>query len=512
MLLEQNNHKALMGVLFTCLLTLLASCSNSAAIESLVSADPQLKAATLGNKSPASKPRDAQKASYTEDGTLEKSQENSQDRDKAAVSNDVNDVLEVDKQPKSIDLPENFPASFPIYTEARLKDVKLKNTKAGMLTWNIPDKQKAIADYYQAELIANDWKIIKPFNLKKNQTSATAIAKKNKLQVDLTLFPSVANPEKDGNSTKLTVNYQPLNQASEDVKISGTTNSTEEPQPATSQSKSNHQLSFNPNEQPPKSEPELKPEVAVEEQTSSIPSTDYLDSLTAAFVDLDEVPEQFRQPLEEVATLGILTPYTGEGNIELSKFAPNQIITRGEYARWLIAANNQYYKNNPGKKIYIANKTNQPAFQDIQADHPDFGAIQGLAEAGLVPSRLTDDSTNLLFRPDAPLTREDLIVWKVPFDMRKALPKASIKAIEESWGFQDAADIDSAGIRALYADFQNGDRSNVRRIFGYTTLFQPKKPVTRAEAAVSLWYFGYQGEGITGSEILETETESNISQ
>ena len=47
-------------------------------------------------------------------------------------------------------------------------------------------------------------------------------------------------------------------------------------------------------------------------------------------------------------------------------------------------------------------------------------------------------------------------------------------------------------------------------MFGYTTLFQPKKPVTRAEAAASLWYFGFQGDGITAKEVLESgaETES----
>ncbi|MEY4519026.1 MAG: hypothetical protein RLZZ499_1625, partial [Cyanobacteriota bacterium] len=62
--------------------------------------------------------------------------------------------------------------------------------------------------------------------------------------------------------------------------------------------------------------------------------------------------------------------------------------------------------------------------------------------------------------------------------------------------------------RALYDDFQNGDRSNVRRIFGYTTLFQPKKPVTRAEAAASLWYFGFQGDGITAKEVLASAAKT----
>ncbi len=127
----------------------------------------------------------------------------------------------------------------------------------------------------------------------------------------------------------------------------------------------------------------------------------------------------------------------------------------------------------------------------------------------MIPSRLTEDNTNLLFRPDAPLIREDLVTWKVPLDTRQSLPKASIEAVEESWGFQDVENIDSSAVRALYADFQNGDRSNIRRIFGYTTLFQPKKPVTRAEAAASLWYFGFQGDGITAREVLESETASN---
>ena len=244
------------------------------------------------------------------------------------------------------------------------------------------------------------------------------------------------------------------------------------------------------------------------ENSETILDTDYIPLPAADFKDLDDAPEQLNESLETVAALGILSPHTRDGNIETSTFAPNATITRGEYARWLIAVNNRYHEGDPGKKIYIANDTSEPAFQDVKADNPDFGAIQGLAESGLVPSRLTQDSTKLLFRPNAPLTREDLIAWKVPLDTRQALPQASIEAIEESWGFQDAANIDSSAARALYADYQNGDRSNIRRIFGFTTLFQPKKPVTRAEAAASLWYFGFQGDGITAQEILEAEIES----
>ncbi|MGB3642768.1 MAG: S-layer homology domain-containing protein, partial [Rivularia sp. (in: cyanobacteria)] len=53
------------------------------------------------------------------------------------------------------------------------------------------------------------------------------------------------------------------------------------------------------------------------------------------------------------------------------------------------------------------------------------------------------------------------------------------------------------------ADYQNGEQSNIRRVFGYTTLFQPKKAVTRAEAAAALWYFGTESEGISAKEALK---------
>ncbi|WP_019505386.1 S-layer homology domain-containing protein [Pleurocapsa sp. PCC 7319] len=498
MFLKQNNQKALLGVLVTSLFTLLASCGNSAAIESLVSADPKLKANTGENKSKTIKATESQQVIERDDDTStpEERQDNKND-------------LEVDTKIRSIDLPEDFPASFPLYPKAKLTKVKPgKTQKSGMLTWKAQDNRQAIADYYQAELIANDWDITQPFQLKTNQKTAKAVARKNQLQVDLTLLSSVDQP----NTSELTVNYQPINQSSEEpeeeLEISSAENFAGESSDTESNALQNTQPSSNPIEQLEESEPKSQSQLPTEAEDTDILSKDYLDPLTTDFIDLDEVPEQLTQPVKEIAELGILTPYTSNGNIDLNKFAPNEVITRGEYARWLIAANNRYYDDNPGKKIYIATKTSQPAFQDLKVNSPDFGAIQGLAEAGLVPSRLTEDSTNLLFRPDAPLKREDLITWKVPLDMRQALPKASIEAIEESWGFQDATEIASMGIRALYADFQNGDRSNVRRIFGYTTLFQPKKPVTRAEAAASLWYFGFQGDGITAGEILESETTS----
>ncbi|MGL6283681.1 MAG: hypothetical protein ACRC2J_14870, partial [Microcoleaceae cyanobacterium] len=113
------------------------------------------------------------------------------------------------------------------------------------------------------------------------------------------------------------------------------------------------------------------------------------------------------------------------------------------------------------------------------------------------------DLTKVLFKPDALLSRQDLILWKVPLDIRQQLPKATIEAVKETWGFQDASKINSDTLRAILVDYNNGDLSNIRRVYGYTTIFQPDRPVTKAEAAATLWYFGFQTNGVSAPEALQ---------
>lgn len=209
---------------------------------------------------------------------------------------------------------------------------------------------------------------------------------------------------------------------------------------------------------------------------------------------LDSVNEQLAQYIQDVAALGVF-----EGDVT-QDFRPNQVVERGEFARWLVEANNAIYADNPGKQIRLIPDASQPAFSDVPKTHPDFAVIQGLAEAGIIPSRLSGDTAATQFRPDAPLTRETLLLWKVPLDIRQGLPNASLDTIQETWGFQDTPKIDPKVLRSLLADYQNADQANIKRAFGFTQLFQPKKPVTRAEAAAALWYFGYQGEGISAAD------------
>ena len=95
--------------------------------------------------------------------------------------------------------------------------------------------------------------------------------------------------------------------------------------------------------------------------------------------------------------------------------------------------------------------------------------------------------------------------WKIPLDLRQPLPNATLETVSQVWGFKDSDRINENALSAIFADAQLRDISNIRRSFGFTTLLQPQKPVTRAEAAASLWYFGTATDGISARKVLDLE-------
>ena len=423
---------------FTVLLLFLTGCNNGEAIQSFLSADPQL---STSQNTTSTKP-------ITESPEIEKPSATERKEPKNNQNTDQSELIDI--------LPPDFPPEIPLYPKAILESIESPGGEKGTATLRSQDNLESVVSYYQEEFAQNDWKILKSFPSDLEELDKTIITSKDNLKVKIEVIPQ--QPSDQTFPTRIAIAYKPFDDS-------------------------------------------LVAETATEPKETPTPAITAISQ--NYFSDLEEVPEQLRQAVKQVAALDILTPHLEEG--EIKKFAPNEPITRRDYARWLVAANNKYYGQSPGKKIRLATTSSELAFQDIKPNDPDFAAIQGLAEAGLIPSVLTQENDNLLFRPEAPLTREDLLVWKVPLDIRKALPKASIENIEDSWGFQDATSINTLSMRALFADFQNGDNSNVRRMFGYTTLFQPKKSVTRGEAVASLWYFGFQGDGMTAKEALKVD-------
>lgn len=196
---------------------------------------------------------------------------------------------------------------------------------------------------------------------------------------------------------------------------------------------------------------------------------------------------------------------------------PSGLSTRREYARWLIASS-AILARNPASKVFPAmfiENVTELAFDDVTPEDPDFPYIQGLAEAGLISSKLsshdTDDSVeggkpkNYLFSPDSPLSRQDLVSWKIALE-RKELPEVTRKMLWQKSGFIDIDKIHQDAWPALLADLSSGEQSIVAVAFGYTRLFQPDKPVTKAQAAVAL-ATGEAAE-LVSEELARIEAES----
>ncbi|MCG9893075.1 MAG: S-layer homology domain-containing protein [Thermosynechococcaceae cyanobacterium MS004] len=215
------------------------------------------------------------------------------------------------------------------------------------------------------------------------------------------------------------------------------------------------------------------------------------------------LPTALQQPVKDVLQLG----NTETPALFKDEFNPNAPILRGTFARWLVVINNRIYRDRPALQIrLVANP--RPVFQDVPVSHPDFAYIQGLAEAGYLPSPLSGDSSQTRFRPSEPLTRETLLLWKVPVDRQQILPTVSAERVKQLWGFKDTSRIAPASLSAVAADRQNGDLSNIRRLFGSTLLFQPQKPVLQAEAAASLWFIGIEGESLSAQDLLRAEQQA----
>ncbi|MCP2730890.1 S-layer homology domain-containing protein [Limnofasciculus baicalensis] len=382
------------------------------------------------------------------------------------------------ENPSAAALPQDFPAEIPRYPEAKLEKVEALTVPeaSGKTTiWSSSDPSNLILNFYKKAFETGNWQVI---SQPTEEDGGNFVIRGNDLQITIVISGGggISNPEETPSTTPQT--------------------------PGTNLSITTFEIQYIRNtNQASASPPQPQPSG---DNVTPKPISSPSGGESQNFTDFDKIPQGLRESVEDLAALGVLTltPSNTKTNSDITQtqFEPNKTITRREYARWLVAANNKIYANKPGLQIRLAATTDQPAFQDIPKTDPDFPTIQALADAGLIPSPLSGDATAVQFRPDAPLTRENLILWKVPLDTRQVLPASAIDTVQQTWGFQDTAKIDPKALRAVLADFQNGERANIRRVFGYTTLFQPKKSVTRAEAAAALWYFGSQSEGISARE------------
>ncbi|MBA4074448.1 MAG: S-layer protein, partial [Cyanobacteria bacterium PR.023] len=208
--------------------------------------------------------------------------------------------------------------------------------------------------------------------------------------------------------------------------------------------------------------------------------------VTKTFSDLGDCPN--KELVDDLARLHVFDDLGAD-------FKPYQPITRAEYVTWLCKA---YNAIQPGQRqLHLAPQAG-PQFKDVSPSHPAYKYIQALAFTGYSIGYL--DGT---FRPDKPLTREEMIGIKVALDSGKDLPPYRSQ-MECVWKFSDSKQVDERFTGYVHQDFYiSGPKgNNIQRAFGKIAAFHPKQAVLRNEAAATLWQegqFGFNGPITAGS-------------
>ncbi|KAL6909829.1 hypothetical protein ACP4OV_001488 [Aristida adscensionis] len=191
----------------------------------------------------------------------------------------------------------------------------------------------------------------------------------------------------------------------------------------------------------------------------------------------------------------------------------SDFCTRREYARWFVKLCSRFERKRMLKIVpnKLTSGTVQIAFDDVNIDDPDFLYIQSLGESGIVPSKLSSESCkgNSLFLPDRPLSRFDLVNWKVLVEHSCAL-EIDQKMLSQSVHILDLSALPDVS-PSMLIELMTGKSSIVSRVFGNTRRLQPHKPVTKAQAAAALT--SGRMEEIIRDELnrLEVENQAHLS-
>jgi S-layer homology domain. len=173
--------------------------------------------------------------------------------------------------------------------------------------------------------------------------------------------------------------------------------------------------------------------------------------VSSRFTDL-EPGSLVARAVSDLDRLGVFADIVG------SEFQPQRSVRRGEFARWLVLANNAIHADQPSRQIRLGSAGERPLFLDVPEEDPNFRYIQALGAAGLVVG-----DANREFRPNSLLSRAELIRMKAPLDLPPGQIKGSRAELEERWGFTDAAQIPDEAVAPLVADRSLENASTVLR-------------------------------------------------
>ncbi|KAJ4778125.1 oxidoreductase/transition metal ion-binding protein [Rhynchospora pubera] len=238
-------------------------------------------------------------------------------------------------------------------------------------------------------------------------------------------------------------------------------------------------------------------------------------------VPLDKLKENFYSAPSEGYRVAITVPEDAGQQNALSVLKKLQIVeneanadelcTRREFVRWFVKLSSNMERSSRHKitPSILAKEPDVSAFDDVEIRDPDFWCIQCLAEAGLVPSKLSSVNSSLsgsYFLPESYLSRFDMLNWKALVEYATTT-EVDRKIINKKATILDLSAC--PGVSApLFTDLLSGEGSIFSRVFGNTRLIQPYKPVTKAQAAVALT--SGRMENFINEELTRIELETRL--
>jgi S-layer homology domain len=224
-------------------------------------------------------------------------------------------------------------------------------------------------------------------------------------------------------------------------------------------------------------------------------------TVSATPVAFDDIAGTFAQkPITQLGQLGVFENSTG-------KFNPGNPITRAEFVRWLVKANNAIFAKVPERQIRVA-ESGDATFPDVPTTHPDFSYIQGMANSGIAIGY--DEKT---FKPDQPLTREEMISIKDGLDQGAVEGIHRDNASQFISKFSDSEEVSQRFRGSIARDITSmQSNKNINRTFGAIKVLKPKAPVTRAEAAIAMSVIGHDRVGPEAWDDKPSENRGTVEQ
>ena len=224
-------------------------------------------------------------------------------------------------------------------------------------------------------------------------------------------------------------------------------------------------------------------------------------SSAVAFSDLTDIADiPNKEMIDDLSKLHVFDDLAVSSSDRKAQFKPLQPVTRGEYVTWLYRAYNAI--KTPDKQLHLAPQVRQQ-FSDTAPTHPAYKYVQAISNAGY--SIGYKDGT---FKPDKPLTREEMMGIKIGLDVGKDIPPYRSQ-MEAVWKYSDGKSVDERFTGFIEQDYYVSGPlgSNTQRAFGKIGTFKPKQAVLRYEAAGTLWQqgqFGNNGD-ITATDAIKRE-------